>query len=123
MRIFISHATKNKEVVLKFAEFLESVSSEIEVFCSSENGSIKVGKDFIKTIFEELNSSALFIPVLSKEYYESRFCMIELGLHIPIFSTSTKRKGKSISCRLLYILSRGDRRYLGHLWRISRRVK
>ena len=50
MRIFISHATKNKEVVLKFAEFLESVSSEIEVFCSSENGSIKVGKDFIKTI-------------------------------------------------------------------------
>ena len=43
MRIFISHATKNKEVVLKFAEFLESVSSEIEVFCSSENGSIKVG--------------------------------------------------------------------------------
>ena len=66
MRIFISHATKNKEVVLKFAEFLESVSSEIEVFCSSENGSIKVGKDFIKTIFEELNSSALFIPVLSK---------------------------------------------------------
>ena len=65
MRIFISHATKNKEVVLKFAEFLESVSSEIEVFCSSENGSIKVGKDFIKTIFEELNSSVI-IPGISE---------------------------------------------------------
>lgn len=93
MRIFISHATKNKEVVLKFAEFLESVSSEIEVFCSSENGSIKVGKDFIKTIFEELNSSALFIPVLSKEYYESRFCMIELGVAYSYFFQQV-RKGR-----------------------------
>lgn len=80
MRIFISHAMKNKEVVLKFAEFLESVSSEIEVFCSSENGSIIVGKDFIKTIFEELNTGNLFIPIISREYYESRFCMIELGV-------------------------------------------
>lgn len=80
MRIFISHATKNREIVLKFAEFLESVSNEIEVFCSSENGSIMVGKDFIKKIFGELNSSDLFIPVLSKEYYESKFCMIELGV-------------------------------------------
>ena len=94
MRIFISHATKNKEVVLKFAEFLESVSSEIEVFCSSENGSIKVGKDFIKTIFEELNSSALFIPVLSKEYYESRFCMIELGVAYSYFFNKYEKEGE-----------------------------
>lgn len=94
MRIFISHATKNKEVVLKFAEFLESVSSEIEVFCSSENGSIKVGKDFIKTIFEELNSSVLFIPVLSKEYYESRFCMIELGVAYSYFFNKYEKEGE-----------------------------
>jgi len=80
MRIFISHAIKNKEIVLKFAEFLESLSSEIEVFCSSETGSIKVGKDFIKTIFGELSASDLFIPILSREYYKSRFCMIELGV-------------------------------------------
>lgn len=54
MKIFISHATKNKEIILKFAEFLESISSEIEVFCSSENGSIKIGKNFIETIFKGL---------------------------------------------------------------------
>lgn len=94
MRIFISHATKNKEIVLKFAEFLESVSSEIEVFCSSEGGSIKVGKDFIKTIFEELDSSALFIPVLSKEYYESRFCMIELGVAYSYYSNKYEKNGE-----------------------------
>ena len=80
MRIFISHATKNREVVLRFAEFLERVSSEVEVFCSSEKGSIPVGKNFVQTIFDELNNSDLFIPMISKEYYESKFCMMELGV-------------------------------------------
>lgn len=80
MKIFISHAGKNKKIVLKFAEFLESTSSEIEVFCSSEEGSIKTGNNFITDIFTELNKSDLFVAILSEDYYESRFCMIELGV-------------------------------------------
>ena len=80
MRIFISHSIKNEKIVLKFAEFLESINSEIEVFCSSEKGSIGTGKNFVKTIFDELDACDLFIPVLSREYYESKFCMIELGV-------------------------------------------
>ena len=80
MRIFISHSIKSEKIVLKFAEFLESINSEIEVFCSSEKGSIGTGKNFVKTIFDELDACDLFIPVLSREYYESKFCMIELGV-------------------------------------------
>lgn len=80
MRIFISHSTKNRAVVIRFAEFLESVCTDIEVFCSSEDGSITVGKNFIETIFKELRNSDLFIPIISKEYYTSKFCMIELGV-------------------------------------------
>lgn len=93
MRIFISHATKNREVVLKFAEFLEIISSDIEVFCSSEEGSIKVGKNFIETIFDELNSSDLFVPIISKEYYESKFCMIELGVAYSYLYNQHNKKG------------------------------
>ncbi|MCI9364708.1 MAG: toll/interleukin-1 receptor domain-containing protein [Oscillospiraceae bacterium] len=80
MRIFISHATKNEEIVLRFAKFLEIASSDIEAFCSSEKGSIGIGKNFVETIFSELDHSDLFIPIISKEYYESRFCMFELGV-------------------------------------------
>lgn len=94
MRIFISHATKNKEIVLNFANFLESIDSKIEVFCSSEKGSIKVGKNFIETIFEELNASDLFVPVLSKEYYESRFCMVELGVAYSYLYNKHKKQGE-----------------------------
>ena len=80
MKIFVSHASKNGEIAIRFARFLEEMSDDIEVFCSSEKGSIKVGKDFVKGVFDELSKSDLFIPIISKEYYESKFCMIELGV-------------------------------------------
>lgn len=109
MRIFISHATKNKEIVLKFAELLESISSEIEVFCSSENGSIKVGKDFIETIFKELDASDLFVPILSREYYESRFCMIELGVaYSYLFNKFKKNEENYIFPFALYPVRKGQ---------------
>lgn len=80
MRIFISHSTKNQEMVLRFAELLENVCDQIEVFCSSATRSIMVGENFVKKIFCELDTCDMFIPILSREYYQSRFCMIELGV-------------------------------------------
>lgn len=109
MRIFISHATKNREAVLKFAEFLETVSSDIEVFCSSENGSIKVGKNFVETIFNELNNSDLFVPIISREYYESKFCMIELGVaYSYLYNQHNKRGEDYIFPFALYPVQKGQ---------------
>lgn len=109
MRIFISHATKNREIVLKFADFLEMVSSDIEVFCSSEEGSIKVGKNFIDMIFDELNSSDLFIPIISREYYESKFCMIELGIACSYLFSQLNKKGEEyIFPFALYPIQKGQ---------------
>lgn len=109
MRIFISHATKNREIVLKFADFLEMSSSDIEVFCSSEEGSIKVGKNFIDMIFDELNSSDLFIPIISKEYYESKFCMIELGVACSYLFSQQNKKGEDyIFPFALYPIQKGS---------------
>lgn len=94
MRFFISHSSKNGDIVLRFAKLLESISSEIEVFCSSEKGSISVGTDFVEKIFQELSASNVFIPIISKEYYESKFCMIELGVAYSYYSTKYKTKGE-----------------------------
>lgn len=80
MRIFISHSSKNKEVVLEFARLLESLSSDISVFCSSSDGSIKVGSNFVSAILKELNDCDLFIPIISNDFYKSRFAMTELGI-------------------------------------------
>lgn len=109
MRIFISHATKNKDIVLKFAELLENISSDIEVFCSSKSNSIKVGKNFIPTIFKELSESDVFLPVISREYYMSRFCMIELGVAYSYLYNKYDKQGEEyIFPFALYPLKKGD---------------
>lgn len=95
MRVFVSHSSKNGDIALRFTKFLESISSEIEVFCSSEKNSIKVGADFVDTIFNELNNSEVFIPIISKEYYESKFCMIELGVAYSYFCERYKVNGEN----------------------------
>lgn len=79
MKIFISHANKDEKLALALAAFLESIDASVEVFCTSQAGSIKVGRDYVSSITKELNMCDAFIPLLSPNYYESRFCMIELG--------------------------------------------
>lgn len=79
MKIFISHSSKDKNIANSLSDFLESIAPSVEVFCSSQIGSIKVGQDFVKTITEALNDCDVFVPLLSPNYYSSRFCMIELG--------------------------------------------
>ena len=38
-----------------------------------------MGEDFVKTITKALKNCDAFIPLISPNYYTSRFCMIELG--------------------------------------------
>lgn len=79
MKVFISHSSKDATMAKKLSIFLESLNPSIEVFCSSQTGSIRVGRDFVKVITKELNGCDTFIPLLTKNYYESHFCMVELG--------------------------------------------
>lgn len=79
MIIFISHSTKDEALAKMLSSFLESVDSNIEVFCTSQVGSIDAGRNFPHEITNKLNRCDVFIPLLSVNYYESRFSMIELG--------------------------------------------
>lgn len=96
MQIFLSHSSKDKDIAKALASFLESIHNEIDVFCSSETGSIKSGQNFIDVIFKKLQESDVAIPLLSPQYYESRFCMIELGF----------------SCAHMYNRRRGEETYI-----------
>lgn len=74
--IFISHSSQNEWVVSKLVDLIEYVAGpEIEVFCSS----IEPGDNYRKTIFQSLRETSLFVAVLSNEYWESKYCIFELG--------------------------------------------
>lgn len=79
MRIFISHSSKDSEIAIILSDFLSSISSNVSVFCTSISGHISVGQDFVETINKNLTGCDAFIPLLSDNYYKSRYCMIELG--------------------------------------------
>lgn len=79
MEIFISHSSKDKKIADILSKFLESVDYNIHAFYTSRTGSIKSGSDYVKEIIKKLSECDIFIPLITSNYYESRFCMTELG--------------------------------------------
>lgn len=90
MKIFISHSSKDATIAKTLSSFLETIDNSIDVFCSSQTGSIKMGRDFVNEITKELNGCDIFIPLLSTNYYKSRFCMLELGFAYSCLSDQSK---------------------------------
>ncbi len=92
-KIFISHASKDKNLVEKVIELVEAVGvKSSQIFCSSFEGyGIELGEDFLKRIKEEIDANSLVIFILSENYYASVISICEMGAtwiktsqHIPI---------------------------------------
>ena len=79
MKFFISHANKDEEIAKAFSNFLSNLDVNVNVFCSSQSGTIDQGDDFVKKIESELKQSDVFIPLISLNYIKSKYCLIELG--------------------------------------------
>ncbi len=80
--IFISHASDDKELVDALADLIQlgiGVPPD-RIFCTSLEGQgVPKGKNFIDFIKEEIQEPALVIVLLTPRYYESLFCVCELG--------------------------------------------
>jgi len=92
-KIFISHASKDAEIVEDIIELFETIGvKSSQIFCTSFEGyGIDLGDNFLDTIKNELSSETLVIFVLSKNFYDSPVCLCEMGAtwvlakeHIPI---------------------------------------
>lgn len=92
-KIFISHATKDKEIIEELIDLLESIGiNSTQIFCSSFEGyGIPLGDNFLEKIKQELSSEVLVLFVLTNKFYESKVCLCEMGAawalskgHIPI---------------------------------------
>lgn len=91
MKVFVSHSSKDAEIAKALSFFLKNLSMDIDVFCSSISGSINQGEDFVQCIENGLSNSDVFIPLISKNYIESKYCLIELGY---AYSKSASQKKK-----------------------------
>lgn len=92
-KIFISHSSKDKDIVEEIIEIIETIGLNSKfIFCSSSEGyGIELGENFLERIKKELDSNTLVVFILSKNFYESPICLCEMGatwvktnVHIPI---------------------------------------
>ena len=80
MRYFISHSHKDADIAKEVKKFIESIAENNQAFCTSELGAIEDGEDFVRKIEEEIDECDYIIVLLNKNYVESKYCMLELGL-------------------------------------------
>lgn len=80
-KIFISHSTKDVELIEKFLDFLETAMgiSREEVYCTSIDGTISTGQKFIDNIENNIKSAEIVIFIITPQYLKSKFCLAEMG--------------------------------------------
>jgi hypothetical protein len=81
--VFISHSSKDKDLIKLFIDKILKLSLKIEseqIFCTSlEESTIKSGEDFRNAIKENLQKASLVILVISDNYRQSEVCLNEMG--------------------------------------------
>ncbi|MBS7255994.1 toll/interleukin-1 receptor domain-containing protein [Flavobacterium branchiicola] len=92
-KIFISHSSLDSKYVEKIIDLLETIGvPSNKIFCSSFEGyGIKLGKDFLEQLRNELSENVLVIFILSNNFYSSVISLCEMGAtwiktndHIPM---------------------------------------
>lgn len=81
-KIFISHSSKDKEIVDEFVTLLTRGAglTQDDIFCTSIEGmKIKNGEDIRKHIQENINYTDFAILLISNNYKESEICLNEMG--------------------------------------------
>ena len=81
-KVFISHSSKDKEIVDSFITLLTRGGgiAQDDIFCTSIDGmKITNGEDLRKHIQENVNYADFAILLVSKNYKESEICLNEMG--------------------------------------------
>ncbi len=80
-KIFISHSTKDKEIVEEFVDLVEHLGLRKEnIFCTSfDEYSIELGENFLDRIKKELKNNPLVIFMFSDNFFKSEICLCEMG--------------------------------------------
>lgn len=80
--VFISHAVKDTKIAAEIVDLIEHGIGvpEAEIFCSSLDGyGIPTGKTFVMHMKEQMYEPKVVILLLTPSYFESKFCLSELG--------------------------------------------
>lgn len=80
-KVFISHSSKDKQLATDFVNLLilGCGLQRRAIFCTSLDGQILLGSRFKDEIHKNLDESGIVLALISQAYYDSAFCMCEMG--------------------------------------------
>lgn len=80
-KVFVSYCSKNKELVEMFMEFLQLGMGvhKSDIFCTAYSEMLRTGGGFIDEIRDRLQECEVVISIITEEYLESAFCLVEMG--------------------------------------------
>ena len=82
-RIFISHSSKDKDVMEKFTDYILQLGiglSHEDIFCTSiEEMGIRNGEDIRRHVKDNVQGADFSFLMISKNYKESEICLNEMG--------------------------------------------
>lgn len=80
---FISHSSDDSELVGQFVDFLQIALNvnRSSIYCTSGTGTKQIGTgvNFIEDIKQNVAGTKMVIFILTPNYFESNFCLAELG--------------------------------------------
>lgn len=81
MKFFISHSSKNRDLVNLFVELLNTKLgiSDTDIYCTSIQNQVKLGKNFIQDIQNNLVDAEVVFFLITEDYLNSIFCLMEMG--------------------------------------------
>ncbi|HMJ13095.1 MAG TPA: toll/interleukin-1 receptor domain-containing protein [Polyangiaceae bacterium] len=80
-RVFVSFAQRDKALAVRFTDFLRGACNlrEEQVFLTARPGELEPGAQFVDAIRSALEGACFAVLLLTPSYYESHFCLAELG--------------------------------------------
>lgn len=80
-KLFISHSTKDKQLVKGLIDFLRAGLDikKGEIFCSALDNALPIGIDFIPVMKEKIGDCEQVFFLITENYLESKFSLSELG--------------------------------------------
>lgn len=97
-KIFISHSSKDKQMVLELVDFLQLGMGIAggQIYCTTIAGMPRLGCEFMQDIRDKMNESDVFISVITENYLKSQMCLMELGI-----AWFLSRESNKLFCPLL----------------------
>ena len=79
--VFISYSTNNQKLVEQVIELLQMGTGmgRQNIFCTAFNEALPTGEDFVSVIKQNMKACEMVIALITLEYLQSKFCMMELG--------------------------------------------